>query len=125
MITKISIPTDIILKELLTNQPTRNSLSFKYFVIKVLLNNPAWTQSLDAARAAANLVNQLHANDKEIAVDNFTYQLLCVAVKDVKYWVQETNGPNGPTVAQFSAPIVIQLLPFVDAVLNAITSKDS
>ena len=118
MAKSVKIPPDIHFKNLATNEPTGEVLTFRQFVITSLLFHPIWSANLEGARAAADIVEAINQANGQVQFPESAYALLCKAINEPQSWRITTMTPQGPAIVQVGGGGLVQLLPFVDALLK-------
>jgi hypothetical protein len=124
-IRKINIPDDVHLVNMNTGELFDSEIggvvSF-HTILRKLLNNPQWSKSYAMLRSAAAIEKAyLEAKDGVMTLSEEDWQHLRQAVEK-----PEELSPSGQSIAGygFMPGISVQLLPLLDAVMNANNSVD-
>jgi hypothetical protein len=118
-------PTEIQLRNLVSGGPA-GTMTFREFVFDVVGGHPMWTGSLNDLRALDDLRQAVEAADDGIVeLPSSVYDKLRACVEKPAFMARtpqgigQISGFGSVSGTVFTGPAAIQLLPFVDAILDA------
>lgn len=131
----IIVPSDIAMVDYATGKPAGAPVTFRSFLLGDVLDHPAWSEGLDGARMARDLVdawNEALSGGKMpvsaapvLELSGALYAKVCDAVKAPSYRVRGTGGMQVVKgFARYSGAGAAQLLPFIDLVLDGAADVD-
>jgi hypothetical protein len=122
----IKIPSAVKMVNIGTKKATGVELSFRSFICDDLSSHPLWGVSLTETRAFKDVLDALdeaeEGDDGVLKLSGTVYQFLRQAVEKPEYvTISANNGQQGSMRGwrRWNGAGIVQLLPFIDAILNA------
>jgi hypothetical protein len=126
----ITVPSDVVLVHPHTSEPLLQDngnpeapVSFKRF-LSSLLSNPMWIESYDNLKSAKVIEDAIKTMNGTLSLPNDEWARLEVAAKHPRMVIVSAAGPTIVSGYGFHPQVSAQLLPLVEAVVNATLSED-
>lgn len=125
----IKVPNPILLCDPLTGAPLKDNkdeeVTFKDFVMK-LMSNPIWMESYPRVRSANAIMEQLKLGKSVMVLDEEDWNTLKGAAENPKQLINnQFTGAQTVTGYGWIPTCVPQLLPFIEAIVNASDKEPS
>jgi len=104
----VKIPEDVVICDPATGEPVR-TISFKEWIRSTVLSDSYWGKSAQKVISAADLMRRVSIGDELWELNDAEYH-------DVKSVVEAPS--NG-----YNVPVAVQVVGFIDAVLNCSSEK--